>query len=161
VQLASVIGNVTASVIFIFGQHLGGEAKAAKVLFYSFTAVGAFGSFIMILLRNEKCPEITEFKVCEEDGGKHSYQVARKDVPEPSELRKIITKDQQKVFSIRLMKKKAIELAAMHADPRLSLLIPLFIYSGYEQAFVSGDFTKEVHLRSISFAHALMLNRCL
>ncbi len=52
--------------------------------------------------------------------------------------------EEKVVFTLELVGKKARDLAALHRDPRLFLLIPLFFYSGYEQAFATGDFAKEV-----------------
>ncbi|ELR11219.1 transporter, major facilitator subfamily protein [Acanthamoeba castellanii str. Neff] len=156
---ASVMGNVVASLIFIFGDRLGGEAKATKVLFYLFTAVGIAGVLVMLLLGDEKtfaaAAVVVEEKKSEDDtddDAKAKAKTKRKSEDDLGEEKKV-------VFNMELVGKKARDLVALHRDPRLFLLIPLFFYSGYEQAFATGDFAKEVvkkhlDLSSIGFVFA-------
>jgi hypothetical protein len=143
-QLASVMGNVVASLIFAMGDHLGGEAKATKVLFYLFTAVGTAGVLVMLLLGDEKtfAAASAAAGIEEEEDSEDEANLKAK---QESESDKLVGRGEEKVvFSLELVGKKARDLAALHRDPRLFLLIPLFFYSGYEQAFATGDFAKEV-----------------
>jgi hypothetical protein len=125
---AGVMGNIVASLIFIFGDRLGGEDRAIKLLFYLFIAVGSAGVLIMFLLGEEETSPSSS----------SSSNKSEVDVEE------------KVVFNSALISKKAKGSATLHRDPRLFLLIPLFFYSGYEQAFVTGDFAKEVHRQSSS-----------
>jgi hypothetical protein len=129
IKWASVMGNIVASLIFIFGERLGGEARAIKILFYLFTAVGTAGVLVMLLLGEEKTSSSSNKSKTEEQ-----VDVAEEKV----------------VFNMALISKKAKDSATLHRDPRLFLLIPLFFYNGYEQAFATGDFAKEVHHQSSS-----------
>jgi hypothetical protein len=140
------MGNVVASLIFIFGDRLGGEAKAIKVLFYLFTAVGTAGVLVMLLLGDEKtfaaAAVVVEEKKSEDDTDDDANAKAKTKRKSEDDLGE--EKNEKVVFNMELVGKKVRDLAALHRDPRLFLLIPLFFYSGYEQAFATGDFAKEV-----------------
>jgi len=130
-QLTQVVGNLVAGCIFMFGGD--SEDEARNILFYMFLGVAALGVLLFLLLGKE----VTEKE--RKSGETSDLFQQSKNVNSDGE--QIGT---PQVTSFKEVFRNVLDVVLLLGDPRMLLMVPVCIFSGMEQSFLSGDFNADI-----------------
>jgi len=130
-QLSMFIGNIISSLVLSsssddnsdssLSYSSGEKTHRAKLLFYIYTSICSIGVFGLLLLPSPESNDDSD----EDEGNKKRKPktVKKKEFKNPLE--------------------KIIGALILWKEPRMLLMIAYLLFTGFEQAFIFGDFTKQ------------------